>query len=63
MTKVKIEVEIPDGNFCNPENPRNLICPFWWVSDDGEVGCNYSGKSALLKGNECSKLPGCPNPE
>jgi len=61
--KVKVEVEIPDGKFCNPEKGP---CIFYWEDEDGYTGCSYLKKDSFIEGFQpeyYSKMDGCPNPE
>ncbi|MDP2730277.1 MAG: hypothetical protein Q8O55_07335 [Dehalococcoidales bacterium] len=63
MSKVKVEVEIPDGTYCNPATVS--FCPFWWESEDGDIGCGLLNvsKEEYREEAECIKFLSCPNPE
>ncbi len=65
MAKVKVEVEIPDGEHCNPDGSAPF-CPFWWESEDGNIGCSLLRTNREREYEEdtflCIKFPGCPNP-
>ena len=62
MARVKVEVEIPDGDYCRVERDGQA-CEFFWEREDGDTGCCLLGETAFIEGDisQVPKFDGCPN--
>ena len=61
MTKVKLEVEIPEGENCKTDNGVN--CQFYMESEDGDTGCSLLDDWTFIEGDISTvpKMKECPS--